>query len=213
MSTVKRVRLILRIRRDITASVLGRAYAVYNGMAADPVRYVAPNPPLPVLQGQIEKVEDAEKRAATRVRGAASVRDVEREALAAMLETERSYVQTLCDAEPGHAVAIAEGAGLVVALPTTRVTPILDAGNAAQSGAVDLFANASALIDKRGRKTFFNWQWTTDGGATFHDATPTALARTTVEDLAPLTMVGFRVAVSDRDGRGPWSQVVSILVL
>jgi hypothetical protein len=125
----------------------------------------------------------------------------------------RTYVQTLCDSDPSHAAAIAEGAGLFVALTPTRVLPVLVARNAAQSGAVDLSANASALIDKPGKKkTFFNWQWTTDGGATFHDAEPTVNPRTTLGNLTPLTTVGFRVAVSDRRGRGPWSQVVSILV-
>jgi hypothetical protein len=212
MSTVKRVRPILRIERDITASVLGRAYAVMNGMAADPVLYAAPNPPLPIFQGQIKKVEDAEKLVATRVRGAAAARDVEREVLVAMLETQRGYVQTLCDADASRGRAIAEGAGMFVAASPTRVVPILEARNALQSGAVDLFANASALIGKRGRRAFFNWQWTTDGGATFHDAEPTVTARTTLGDLTPLTTVGFRVAVSDRNGRRAWSQVVRILV-
>ncbi|MFT3768923.1 MAG: fibronectin type III domain-containing protein [Minicystis sp.] len=212
MTIVKRVRPILGIRRKSTASVLGRAHAVINGMAADPARYAAPNPPLAMLEGQIKKVEDAEKLTATRVRGAASARDAEREVLAAMLETECSYVQTLCDATPSLAKAITENAGMLVALVPVRAVPILDAKNAAQSGAIDLFANASIVAGKPGKKTFFSWQWTTDGGVTFHDAEPTAIARTTITGLAPLTTVGFRVAASDRKGRGPWSQVVSILV-
>jgi hypothetical protein len=212
MTKVQRVRGILRLDHSSTASVLGRAYAVINGMGADPIRFSAPVPPLPTLKGQTAKVELAEHVAATRVKGAAAARNVERQHLVQMLETERSYVQTLCDASPDQAVAILEAAGMVAAPTPVRNEPILKVTVGVQSGTVNLDANATVLAGRSGKKTCFNWQWTTDGGQTFDSAPVTPHARTTIANLAPLTMVGFRVSVTDIKGPGAWSQIVTILV-
>lgn len=76
-----------------------------------------------------------------------------------------------------------------------------------------LDANATALAGKGNKRVFFNWQWTTDGGQSFHSAPPTPLGKTTIEGLPKLTMVGFRVSVTSTDGAGEWTPVVSILVL
>lgn len=212
MTTSRRIRAILKINRHNTASVLTRAHAVSNGMAADPTRFAAPVPPLALLEAQIAKLDLAEQRTSTRIKGAAAARNVEREALVGMLETQRSYVQTLCDASPELAMAIIAAAGMGVATSAVRDTPILQATLGAISGTVNLDANAGALVGKSGKKACFNWQWTTDGGTTFHNAPSTPHARTTIEGLTPLTRVGFRVSVTSVKGPGEWSQVVTLLV-
>ena len=64
------------------------------------------------------------------------------------------------------------------------------------------------------RKTFFNWQYTADGGKTFVTLPSTPRARTTVSGLTALSTYGFRVSVTNSDGvAGEWSQIVSFLVL
>src|SRR4029078_1897255 len=115
---------------------------------------------------------------ATRAKGAAAARNVQREILIGMLETERAYVQTLCDAKPAQAVATIEAAGMTVAIPSVRSDPILKVRGGPQSGTVFLDANAAVLVGKRGRKIFFNWQWTTDGGKTFNTTPSTPVAKT-----------------------------------
>jgi hypothetical protein len=212
MITVHRVRAILKINRNNTASVVGKAHAVANGMEADPVRYAAPVPALAVLQAQIAKVDQAEQRAGTRAKGAAAERNVERAALVNMLETERSYVQTLCDASPDLALAIIEAAGMAAAAAKVRDNPILEATLGTVSGTVSLDANATMLAGKSGKRACFNWQWTADGGATFNTAPSTPHAKTTIGNLAPLTRVGFRVSATTVEGPGAWSQVVTVLV-
>jgi len=213
MTTVLRIRPLLKIDRNITASVLGRAYAVNSGMSAAPTLFAAPSPPLPTLASQIAKVNARQQLVAARVMGAAAARDVEREALVLMLETERSYVQTLCDATPAQAVAIVAAAGMVVAPAPVRENPLLKVITGPKSGSAVLDANVTVLVGRSGKKACFNWQWTTDGGATFHDAPSTPHGETTITGLTPFAMVGFRVSITDRNGTGDWSPIVTILIL
>ena len=212
MSFMHRVRVVLKVNRNNTASVLTRAHAVNDGMSADPQRYLTPSPPLVLLGAQIVKLEQAELRVATRVKGTAAARDVERATLMGMLESELAYVQTLCDQSPDQAVAIAEGAGMNVAAPRVYKTPLLKATLGVTPGSVVLDANATALAGKRSKRSCYNWQWSADGGQTFHNAPSTPGGKTTIEGLPTLTMVGFRVSVSVIEGAGEWTPMVSILV-
>jgi len=212
MINVHRSRAVLRLNRKSTASVLLKAYAVNHGMGADVTRFSAPVPLLVTLKDQIAKVEVAERLVSTRLKGAAAARNVQREILVGMLETECSYVQTLCDASPEQAVAIIEAAGLSVAVTPVRNQPILKVTLGNPSGTVELGANATALAGKNGKKTCFNWQWTSDGGKTFTSAPTTPYAKTTIANLPPLTMVGFRVSTTNIKGPGEWSQTVTTVV-
>jgi hypothetical protein len=212
MTNVHRSRAILRLNRRSTASVLEKAYAINHGMGADVTRFSAPVPLLVKLKDQITKVEVAEQLVSTRIKGAAAARNVQRELLVRMLETECSYVQTLCDASPDQAVAIIEAAGLSIADTPVRHQAILKVTRGIPSGTVELDANAAALTGKSGKKTCFNWQWTADGGTTFTSVPTTPHAKTTVANLPPLTMVGFRVSTTTIKGPDAWSQVVTALV-
>src|SRR4051812_28151458 len=69
MNTALRIRTILKLNRKKTASVLAKAHAISNGMAAEPKRYADPDPPLAMLDDQIATVDVAEQRAGTRARG------------------------------------------------------------------------------------------------------------------------------------------------
>lgn len=212
MTNVHRSRAILKLNRQSTASVLAKAYAVINGMGADEKRFAAPNPPLSALKDQAAKVEVAEQLVGTRVKASAAARNVQRELLVGMLETECSYVQTLCDASPEQAVAIIGAAGLSVAASPVRNRAILKVRRGLPSGTVELDANATALVGKTGKKACFNWQWTTDGGQTFTSVPTTPYAKTTIADLPTLTVVGFRVSTTTFKGTDDWSQIVTTLV-
>jgi hypothetical protein len=212
MSTVRRLRVILKINRKSTASVLEKAHAISQGMASDPTRFAAPVPPIAALQAQIEVVEEAELRTRTRTKGTVAERNFQRDALVGMLETERSYVQTLCDANPEQAEVIVKAAGMETARTPAHGDPILKVAAGTPSGTVNLDAHATLLAGRTGKKALFNWQWTADGGKTFNDAPATPHGKTTIANLTPLAMVGFRVSVTDVNGPGEWSQVVSVVV-
>ncbi len=203
---------LLKINPKSTASVLGRAHAVTSGMTDDPGPVPAPTPSLAVLQDQAVRLDLAQQRCPPRAKGAAAARDVERAKLVSMLESECSYVQTVCDESPEQAVAIASAAGFTVASAPVHDNPVLKVKNGASPGTVHLDANVAKLAGRSGKKTCFNWQWTADGGRTFNDAPSTPHGKTTIAKLPPLTMVGFRVSVTDVRGSARWSPVVSILV-
>jgi hypothetical protein len=203
---------ILKINRKSCASVLGRAYAIDNGMSGDTKRFSAPNPPLAVLQQQIDKVEAAEKQARSGAQGAAAVRNLARDHLVQMLEDECAYVKTLCDASPEEAQVIIQAAGMECAAPRIVERSILKVKRGAASGTVDLDAAVALLAGRNSKGKVFNWQWTADGGKTFNDAPATPSGKTTLQDLPALAMLGFRVRVTNSDGPGEWSPTVSIVV-
>lgn len=214
MRGLHRVRVALGASPKSTVSVTDAGHAIHNGMGKDLVLYAAPVPSLVVLAAQIVKVEVAEQLALTRAKGAAPARNVERALLFGMLETECAYVQTLCDAAPGpeQAISIVTGAGMSVARVPLHTDPILGVQLGTPSGSVDLDANAAELVGRTGKKAFFNWQFTTDGGKSFNNVPSTPHAKTEIGGLTPLTMVGFRVNVTTTKGTTEWSQVVSILI-
>lgn len=206
-------RPILRMKSYSTPSVLARAYAVDNGMSAEPTRFSGANPPLPVLQAQIAKVEDAYKEAKARIKGAARICAFERSILVGMLHSECAYVWTLCLASPEQASLIIQSAGLVSATVRTYEQSPLKVTHGAVSGSVDLDAGVALLMGGRSRKgKFFSWQWTTDGGQSFHDAPSTSFGKTTIASLTPLATVGFRVKVTTGKDPGTWSAIVSIQI-
>jgi hypothetical protein len=212
MTNVYRRRAILKLNRQSTASVLEKTHAILHGMGADVTRFSAPVPSLAALRDQAAKVEVAEQRIGTRAKGAAAARDIQREILIGMLETECFYVQTLANASPDQAVALIEAAGLSVAATPVRNQAILRVKSGIPSGTVELNANATALAGKTAKKTCFNWQWTADGGATFTSVPTTPHAKTTVANLPSLTRVGFRVSTSTIKGPEEWSQIVTTLI-
>ena len=80
------------------------------------------------------------------------------------------------------------------------------------SGTV-LIEATTLLLDSTTRRKMYNWEFTTDGGATYSPMPSTPIAKTSISGLTPLTTVGFRVSVTvGKQPRGEWSQMVSILV-
>jgi hypothetical protein len=121
-----------------------------------------------------------------------------------------TYVGGLCAASPESAATLIGAAGMKVAALGMRSKPILAAKLGVPAGTVLLEANAGLLSKTRGRKCF-NWAYTLDGKI-FVALPSTPKAKTSVAGLPLLALVGFRVSVTDKNGDGPWSQVVSILV-
>jgi hypothetical protein len=215
MATMRRARAVLKINKRKTRSVTAKAKLMCLKMGDEPALFPTPNPPLGDIEAQIVVVEKAEVLAGTRAKGTASARNVQRNILVGMLETECTFVQGVADtgATPDQAVATIEAAGLVVAMVSQHIKDILAVKQGAEAGSVVLDAYAAALTGGGQKKTFFNWQSTRDGGSTFTSLPSTPKSRTTLAKLTPLTTYGFRVSVTHADGTaGPWSQIVAFLV-
>lgn len=208
-----RVRATLGINKKNIPAVLALAKAVYDGMLANPTLFPSPNPALAVLLALLTALDAAQRVVATRVQGAAALRDQKRDALITALESLRMYVQSLCDANPEQAVALIKAAGMSVAQVTTHDKPVLQAKQGAAPGSVILVANETVLVGKGvHKKALFNWQMSADGGKTWTALPPTPLATTEVAGLTSLATYAFRVSVTVGKVTGEWSQAVTVVV-
>ena len=214
MASTHRARAVLKIKRTKTVSVTGKANAMCSGFAGNTTLFATPNPSIAAIETQTGVVNKTEVVAATRAKGAAAARNVQRSILVGMLETGVTYVQGLADASgtPEQAMSTILAAGLSVALVGQRAKAILTVTQGPEPGTVILNANAKALTSGIKGKFFFNWQSTADG-KTFVNLPSTPKAKTTVANLTPLSTYGFRVCITNSAGVAEaWSQVFSFLV-
>jgi hypothetical protein len=214
MATVHRARAALDIDRNKTASVVGRANVMCVGLDNHAGLFPNPTVPTSALKAQVVVVNEAEIVAASRAKGTATARNVQRNILVGMLEVELVYIQTVADqaATWDQAVAIIEAGGLPVAEIPMRTKDVLVIKQGPKPGSVILDANVGALAGGLRGRFFFNWEYTLDG-KTYVTLPSTPNHTTAVHGLAPLTSVGFHVSVTDMsNATGAWSQTVFFLV-
>jgi hypothetical protein len=201
--------------RRSTVSVTGKARDLAAGYAGNATTFANPNPLPSVLLAQATVVDTAETLAATRAKGSAAARNVQRTALADLVETGVFYVQGIANlcGTPEQAVSTILAARLAVSATGKHTKPILAVTQGPVSGTVILDANAAELLGSEyDKKSYFNWSFTLDG-KTYTVVTPSPKAKTSIANLTPLTSYGFRVAVTTSDGvMGPWSPVVPFIV-
>ncbi len=167
-----------------------------------------------MLQAQIARVEDADKQARSRTKGAAKVRNLERRAprphARERVRVRQDPVRRLArGSERDH-----RGRGPGQRRPRAYAKPILKVTRGDTPGTVDLVTAAGLLVgsaEQQGSGSF-HWQWTADGGRTFNDTPATPTGKTTITNLPPLTVLGFRSKVTTTASPGEWSQIVNIIV-
>ena len=214
MSTMHRARGILDIVRDNTGSVTGRAKSMNTGMGNHTNVFSSPFVPLAQLANQVILVDNAEIVAATRAKGSAQLRNVQRNLLVGMMETQLTYIQQCADkaATPEEAASILLLGGVKVAGVGHYYKQILTVKQGPQPGTVLLYAFARLLRNGEQGSVFFNWQSTSDG-KTLVNLPSTPKSKTSVANLTPLQSYGFRVSCTMPDGiPGEWSQIVNFLV-
>jgi hypothetical protein len=211
-----RFRAVFGINMKKVLEVETRAQAMHDGLAADPVTYANPPIALPAFLDLIQNVGTCQQAVRTRVVGAREKRDYALGTLISAMEVERSFVQSIADTNRSRAEVIITGGGLVVARSSVHTAALLTLRNAKQSGSVTCSASVRLLVGagtahpKQAR--FFGWQYTIVGSETFTTAPSTSRAKTVLQGLTPLTTVGVRVNMTNSEGPGEWSQVVTILV-
>jgi hypothetical protein len=211
MGIIHRARAVMKINRKDTAEVTDKAKANNAGLAAHPTIFVTPNPTIVVVTNQLAAVDQAQVLAGTRAKGTAAARNVQLGMLVGHLETRLLYVQGLADtsATRDQAVATIQAAGFTVALVGDHTKPVLAVFQGPTPGSVVLDANASFFTGGNQGKSFFNWDFTADGGKTFVTLPSTPKATTSLANLTPLTTYGFRVSLTDANAiTGTWSQML-----
>jgi hypothetical protein len=212
IATVRKLRVALGLNIHKPLHFLAQAGRIYTGLDTNPSIFVAPNPPLPILLGQIQDATLAHQRVG-QVKGAAAARRVTFGVLVTSLQCERMMVQTLCDQSPEQAAALIAAASMAIAGVGVHDKAILTLRNGLPEGTVLLDAHAGRIDGTRRRK-LYNWRGTMDDGETFFALPPTPTGQTSVANLPRLTRVGFQVSVTvNKQPQGPWSETASILVL
>ena len=182
------------------------ARAVHGAMLNNPA-FPNPNPPLDVFAADIAAFEDAETKVASRMLGAASLRDAKKNKVREDLIHLRDYVQSVAEASPSPAVgaAVIESAFMTVRKAPKRTFPDLSAKNADVSGKVLLTARAAAP------RAVYYWEYSLDQ-STWTRLPETMVARTEVVGLTSAQTYSFRFRAMTRAGWKDNSPVVSLLV-
>jgi hypothetical protein len=204
-SPIQTVHVVMKLPRRI-ADYIVAAQKIHDQMEANAPTLPTPNPSLVLLQPQIDAVNTKEALVKARASGAVADRDAALKVLAVSLNTERAYVEGVCNANPTNALTIAQDAGMTLRTVPTREKPPLAAKAAKVSGSVVLAAKAT-----KGAKAN-NWQYSLDGGKTWVDLPQTTKATTTVPNLQPGMTVEFRQRVLTKTGVSDWGQPISHIV-
>lgn len=178
---------------------------IVRAMTGNPA-FPAPNPPLTAVSAALSDLQVAETAVLTRAKGTRAVRNERRAVLVSLLELLRAYVQFIADAAPENAPSIIESAGLAIRKAPVRAQRVFAAKAGTLSGSVYLTAPIA------GSCASYLWQYSTDAGKTWIDASPTLQARTTVTGLTYAATVQFRYRFVIRSGASDWSPPLSVLV-
>jgi hypothetical protein len=168
--------------------------------------FLSPNPALSVLSSAILDLGTAETAALKRTKGAATLRNEKRTVLVGLLEQTRAYVQSVSDLSVDNGASIIESAGIAVRKQPTRSAPSFHVKRGAVSG------EAKVVAPSAGRRSSYEWEYSTDGGKTWIAMPPTIQAKTTVDGLTPGSTVAFRYRAVTRTGAGDWSQPAALIL-
>jgi hypothetical protein len=206
MATLRHPQVTMRINRKKIPNLLARAKVINNAVTEAAATFTALTPAPSAVLLQIQQLDLAQQAVGTH--------DLKADALMTSLESWRSGVQILVDANPEQAFALAELAGMSIANVGVHAKPLLAVKLGQQSGAVVVEANLGILKQGRGKakKRTLNWRYTTNGGTSYASAQSTPVASTVLTGLTPLTIVGVQVCITDSNGTSEWSQVVTLLV-
>ena len=178
---------------------------ILKAMTGNPT-FPTPNPPLTAVSGAANDLQAAETAARTRATGTIATRNEKRAALVTLLEVLKAYVQSVADATPENAISIIESSGLALRKTTVRAPRVFAAKATTLSGSVKLIAPLA------GRRAAYRWQYSTDGGKTWVDASETLQAKTSVTGLPVGTTAQFRYRSIIKGGAGDWSAPLSLVV-
>jgi hypothetical protein len=215
MATEARPRAVLGVKKANVIGVLARAHAIYAAIVAAAAMFPSPTVSMAALLVLIQATEAAQRTAtSTRAKGTASARNLARNELWTAMESLRAFVQSLADTMAADgAIALIDGAGMLVAKSTAHGKALLAATLTTTPGTVHLAANATLLAGRGNRKKVnFHWSWSADGGRSWTEVHSTPYAETDIPGLALMVEHQFRVSVTVGKARGDWSQAVGTLV-
>ncbi len=201
---VHRTVAVLKLPKTISL-LITLVQGILKALTGNPT-FPTPNPPLSALSGAVSDLQVAETAALTRATGTIATRNEKRAALLTLLEVLRAYVQQIADANPENAISIIESAGLAIRRTTVHAPRVFAAKAGTVSGSVKLTAPIAA------HRAAYLWQFSTDAGKTWVDASQTLQSKVTLTGLPAATTVLFRYRSVVKGGAADWSAPISLLV-
>jgi hypothetical protein len=202
--SMHRTLAVTKLPRSVPA-LLTAVRAILAAMEGNPT-FPSPSPPLAEVAAALGALEDAETARQSRTRGTRPVRDEAHAKLVVLVEGLRLHVQGIADATPENAAPIIESAGMRVKRPAVPAKPPFAVKPGLVSGSVALAVIAA------GDRAAYGWQWSDDGGVTWHDVPVTMQAKTGIAGLTPGGTYRFRVRVWTKDGERDWGEAVAMIV-
>jgi len=181
------------------------AQGIVTGMTNNP-SFPSPMPALSTVQAAITDLQTAETAALARAKGAVATRNEKRAALIALLQSLRTDVQNVADANAPTAPSIIQGAGMAVRKTPARAPRVFAVTPGSVSGSVKIVAAAAA------HRAGYEWQYSTDGGKTWTLMPVTLQAKTSLAGLPVGTTVEVRYRPVTKTGEADWSAPVSMTV-
>ena len=180
--------------------------ALHHSLLNNP-GFPSPSPTLAVFEANINALDEAETKAATRAKGAAAFRDAKKQRVKEDAFHIQDYVQSVVETNtsPVDAEALNKSAFMSVRKVTSRPIPELSVKNADVSGKVVLAAKAVAPA------AVYSWEYSLDQ-STWTPVPETMKSRTEVSGLTSASVYYFRFSAVTRAGRGDHSRIVSLVV-
>jgi hypothetical protein len=169
--------------------------------------FPSPSPALAALQAAIDVLADAQAKTLSRAKDTVAVRNSKRRALLALLDQLRSYVQSIANANPDYAAAIAESAGMYLKDSRGRGGSVFTVKQL-RSGEVEVSAPSA------GQHAAYEFQYSLDGGLTWLGLEQPVTTKTTatVPRLKPGSTVYFRYRATVKGVSGDWSDPIAFIV-
>ena len=199
------VLIMVRIAR--MGDFIIKARSIVQNMTNNATYFPTPSPPLATVTTDIAKLETAETAAQSRTVGAVAARNLTYATVLTDLRNLLCYVQVRADLAGNEAAAISiiQASGFDVKVNGVKIKPPI-AAKSMGTGIIRLTAKAAV-----GRVSY-NWQSSSDNGATWHDLPSTIQSKTTVSGLVPASKWLFRVRAITKNGVGNFTDPTAVIV-
>jgi hypothetical protein len=179
---------------------------VVQSIGANAAVFATPSSQLNAVTADLDALEASEVLVKSGTKGLAEARDLKQKTVEDDLKALKAYVASVIALNPTQAGVIANAAGMALRRSSTRSKPPLAARMGATLGQVVLLAKAA------GRRAYYEWQSSSDGGKTWVSLPTTTTASTSVLGLVAGTTYAFRFRSTVKNVTSDWSAVVTFVV-
>jgi len=202
--SVHRSVAILKLPK-VVAQIITFVQGVVTAMTGNP-KFPSPSPALSLVTAAIAALAVAESAALTRAKGTATTRNDKKAALVALLQSLRTYVQNVADADTENSANIIQSAGFAVKKTAVHKPRTFEVVQGALSG------TAKVVCPTAAHRASYDWEYSTDAGKTWIALPSTLQAKTSITALAQGSTVMVRFRAVTKAGVADWSQPASLFM-